>query len=69
MVFIPNKYCCVIFISLLLWKNCLPRYMNNEQGKILLYLFSYGIIIINYLFRSRYYYGYVILDCKKKLLF
>lgn len=68
MVFIPNKYCCVIFISLLLWKNCLPRFMNNEQGNVL-YLFTCDIILTNGLIRSSYYYGYVILDCKKKVLF
>lgn len=29
---IPNKFCCVIFISLLLWKNCLPRRINDQEG-------------------------------------
>jgi len=49
MVFIPNKYCCVIFISLLLWKTCLPVSVNYEQGKLI----CSGIILkINVLFYS-----------------
>lgn len=32
MVMLPNKYCCVIFICLLLWTNCLPKRINDEQG-------------------------------------
>lgn len=40
MVLLPNKYCCVIFISLLLWNNCLPIRLNNEQGKYLYYLYK-----------------------------
>jgi len=40
MVFLPNKYCCIIFISLLLWKNCLPRSINNEEGKYVVQNFN-----------------------------
>lgn len=39
MVFLPNKYCCIIFISLLLWKNCLPRSINNEEGEYVVITF------------------------------
>ncbi|XP_025198722.1 protein PFF0380w-like [Melanaphis sacchari] len=43
MVFLPNKYCCVIFISLLLWKNCLPRSTNNEEDPVIITALSYII--------------------------
>uniref|UniRef100_A0A2S2NDR8 Uncharacterized protein n=1 Tax=Schizaphis graminum TaxID=13262 RepID=A0A2S2NDR8_SCHGA len=43
MVFLPNKYCCTIFISLLLWKNCLPRSINNEEDPVIITVLSYLI--------------------------
>ncbi|XP_060848746.1 MATH and LRR domain-containing protein PFE0570w-like [Rhopalosiphum padi] len=43
MVFLPNKYCCTIFISLLLWKNCLPRSINNEEDPVIITAISYLI--------------------------
>ncbi|XP_050522871.1 uncharacterized protein MAL13P1.304-like isoform X3 [Daktulosphaira vitifoliae] len=40
MVILPNKYCCVIFISLLMWKNCLPMRINDEEDPVLVSVIS-----------------------------
>ncbi|XP_022179926.1 protein PFF0380w-like isoform X4 [Myzus persicae] len=43
MVFLPNKYCCIIFISLLLWKNCLPRSINIKEDPVIITVLSFLI--------------------------
>ncbi|XP_050438064.1 putative uncharacterized protein DDB_G0282133 isoform X3 [Adelges cooleyi] len=40
MVLLPNKYCCVIFVSLLMWKSCLPRKLNDQQDPVLVPILS-----------------------------
>lgn len=56
MVFLPNKYCCIIFISLLLWKNCLPRSINNEEDPVI-------ITVISYLIAKKKFYSEEIAGC------
>ncbi|XP_060870265.1 protein PFF0380w-like isoform X3 [Metopolophium dirhodum] len=43
MVLLPNKYCCIIFISLLMWKNCLPRSINIEEDPVIITAMSFLI--------------------------
>ncbi|XP_050058427.1 uncharacterized protein MAL13P1.304-like isoform X3 [Aphis gossypii] len=56
MVFLPNKYCCIIFLSLLLWKNCLPRSINNEEDPVI-------ITVISYLIAKKKFYSEEIAGC------
>ncbi|VVC30235.1 Hypothetical protein CINCED_3A011875 [Cinara cedri] len=42
-VLLPNKYCCVLFMSLMLWNNCLPVKLNNEQDPVIIMAISYLI--------------------------
>ncbi|XP_025412008.1 uncharacterized protein LOC112684613 [Sipha flava] len=43
MILLSNKYCCILFTSLLLWKNCLPRSVNNKIDPVIITVMSYLI--------------------------